>query len=229
MGCRKTRVIMCFCDPFNCDCPYESDYKSNSEDYTCKDCHYDYTHCSCDDDYRSSDNNYCEICYNDDAQCGCYDYPNTCTECKKIVDDRHDMCYSCYREKVWLSYQALGKLRGHGNLALKVWEASGLTQDDLKAISSRKPCYAFLNTGKCTNTLCIYKHSFRSSDPCPDFLEGHCPKGLGCFKQHKYPRKCRNGRQCQFGKRCRFFHPWEKGPSLKTYSKKVTTLKRDIF
>jgi len=223
---------MCFCDSFNCDCykasDYESDEKYDSEYDTCKYCHYSHVHCRCDNDYRTSDDDYCEYCYNDNAHCGCYDYPDKCTACGKIIDDRHAMCYPCHQQKVWVSYQALRKLRGHGNLALEVWKASGLTLDDLKAIRSRKPCYAFLNTGKCTNTLCIYKHSFRSSDPCPDFLAGHCPKGLGCFKQHKYPRKCRNGRQCQFGRGCRFFHPLEKSPSLKTYFKKVAAIMRAV-
>ena len=115
----------------------------------CHDCYNEHRRCSCDDDYRSSEDDYCLTCFNHYTKCGCHDYPDRCLACGKVIDDRHDMCYPCYKKKVWLAYLTLKRLGGQYQIALRIWQEAGFTRDDLKAIRSNRPCYGFLNTGKC--------------------------------------------------------------------------------
>lgn len=176
-------------------------------------------------DESKYEDDFCTTCLTD-FPCDCDETPPRCRSCGEEFDGQHDMCYGCYKKTVWETYFVLQKrLRGQYYIALRIWYEAGFTLHDLKAICSNRPCYELLNKGKCLNPLCLYKHIHRSSDPCSDFLKGHCAKRLGCFKQHKYPRKCRNGQQCTFGKKCKFFHPGDSSPSLRAYEIKVGKLK----
>jgi len=151
----------------------EDDYRRYKNDYdnygkydlldrdVCDYCCNEHSRCSCDDDYRKSDeDDYCSFCYDDYTLCRCHDYPDRCVTCGKVIDDRHEMCYRCYKKKVWETYKVLKRLGRQYQIALRIWQEAGFTRADLRAIRSNGPCYRYLKTGKCNNPLCLYRHTY---------------------------------------------------------------------
>jgi hypothetical protein len=159
--------------PFPTGCPPDLYYdllclsSDDDNDSICHECYHHYEDCECD--YTE------QKCYYEDCEC---DYTEQkCSSCDKALKtNMHSMCYSCNRSRIWETYKILKeRVGGQYHIAFKIWILIGFRKKDLMRIRSSKPCYTFLQKRECHNPLCLYRHIHRSSDPCPDFLEGHCP------------------------------------------------------